>query len=96
MAPVMGETNHDGRPAVYDGESQTHAAAAFAALTPRELEVLTLVAQGASNDVIAQRLGLSSRTVQSHVAAGMRKSESHSRTHMAVRAIRAGVVPLEG
>ena len=76
-----------------DRETRSEVAQAFAGLSARELEVLGLVAQGATNDQIASRLGLSARTVQSHVAAGMRKSQSHSRTHMAVRAIRAGVVP---
>jgi DNA-binding NarL/FixJ family response regulator len=77
------------------GESRSEAAAAFAELSAREIEVLLLVAQGASNAAIAATLGVSARTVQSHVAAAMRKSRSQSRTHMAVRALRGGVAPLD-
>jgi DNA-binding NarL/FixJ family response regulator len=66
---------------------------AFGRLSERELEVLLLVAQGASNDAIAHALGISARTVHSHVAAAMKKTSSNSRTHLAVRAIRAGIAP---
>jgi DNA-binding NarL/FixJ family response regulator len=48
-------------------------------LTPRELEVLKLVAQGLSNHDIAQRLVLSEHTVKRHLANMLRKLELPSR-----------------
>jgi DNA-binding NarL/FixJ family response regulator len=64
-------------------------------LTAREVEIVTLVVDGLTNPEIGKRLHISSRTVQSHVAAAMRKLEARSRTQLAVTALRAGVVPLE-
>jgi DNA-binding NarL/FixJ family response regulator len=66
-----------------------------APLTAREVEIVTLVIDGLTNPEIGRRLHISSRTVQSHVAAAMRKLEARSRTQLAVIALRAGVVPLE-
>jgi DNA-binding NarL/FixJ family response regulator len=76
-------------------ESSTEIERLFAVLSQRELEVVRLVVEGATNEMIAQRLGRSARTVHSHVAAAMRKTESISRTHLAVRALRGGIVPLD-
>jgi DNA-binding NarL/FixJ family response regulator len=64
-------------------------------LTTREIEIVTLVVEGLTNPEIGKRLHISARTVQSHVAAAMRKLEARSRTQLAVTALRAGVVPLE-
>jgi NarL family two-component system response regulator LiaR len=63
-------------------------------LTPRELEVVELVVEGLSNREIAHRLVVSERTVQAHVAAAMRKTQTASRTQLAVIALRRGWVPL--
>lgn len=62
-------------------------------LSPRELDVAAMVADGESNAEIAQALGLSIRTVQAHVASAMAKTHSRNRTELAVLLIRAGVVP---
>jgi DNA-binding NarL/FixJ family response regulator len=51
-------------------------------LTPRELEVLSLVAQGYTNRQIADRLKLSVRTVESHRANLMDKLDLHSRVEL--------------
>lgn len=64
-------------------------------LSPREVQVVQLVADGLSNERIAERLVLSSRTVQSHVAAALRKTEEATRTGLAVLAVREGLVPLD-
>ena len=53
--------------------------AAATLLTPRELDVLTLVAQGLSNPAIAQRLFLSEHTVHRHLANILRKLDLSSR-----------------
>ncbi len=61
-------------------------------LTPRELEVLGLLAQGLDNAAIAERLVLTSRTVQNHVSNVYGKLGVTSRTEAALLAIRAGLV----
>jgi DNA-binding CsgD family transcriptional regulator/tetratricopeptide (TPR) repeat protein len=62
-----------------------------AALTPRELEVLELVAQGLRNNQIAERLYLSPRTVGHHVSAILRKLGVHTRGQASAEARRLGV-----
>jgi DNA-binding NarL/FixJ family response regulator len=64
-----------------------------ASLTPREREVLTLVAEGASNRQIAQRLVVSERTARTHVSAILMKLGLVSRTQAALWAIRQGLAP---
>jgi DNA-binding NarL/FixJ family response regulator len=65
------------------------------ALTERELEVLKLVAGGASNKAIAQQLGISEATVKSHVSNLLSKLGLRSRTQAALHAIREGWVVRE-
>jgi DNA-binding NarL/FixJ family response regulator len=64
-------------------------------LTAREIEVVQLVAEGLTNGEIASRLHLSTRTVQSHVKAALKKTGSVNRVQLAVYAVRAGLVPME-
>jgi DNA-binding CsgD family transcriptional regulator len=61
-------------------------------LTPRQLEVLVLVAGGHSNREIAERLVLSERTVGHHVGAVLRKLNAKSRAEASAHAVRLGVV----
>ena len=63
-----------------------------AALTARELEVLHLLGDGLRNAAIAERLFLSSRTVDHHVAAILRKLEAGSRGEAVAQAARLGLV----
>lgn len=56
----------------------THGAAWLNALTPREREVLDLIVHGQRNKTIAQELGISERTVETHRANIMHKSGAHS------------------
>jgi len=67
-------------------------AALLALLTPRELEVLTLVAQGLSNDEIAGRLFLSEATVKTHINRLLSKLELRDRAQAIVFAYQQGVV----
>jgi DNA-binding NarL/FixJ family response regulator len=60
-------------------------------LTPREVEVLALVAQGLQNAEIAARLFLSQRTVEHHVAAILRKLDVRTRGQAGVKAARLGL-----
>lgn len=65
-------------------------------LTPRETEVLGLLARGQSNRQIAQTLTISRSTVKVHVERVIRKLEVSDRTQAAVRAIELGILPSEG
>lgn len=56
-------------------------------LTPRELEILCLLAEGQSNKVIARNLGITDGTVKLHVKAILRKLEVRSRVEAAVIAV---------
>jgi DNA-binding NarL/FixJ family response regulator len=69
-------------------------AAAGVVLTPREREVLDLLAAGASNKVIARRLGLSFHTAKAHVASVLQKLGAGSRADAVARGARAGLVLL--
>lgn len=64
------------------------------ALTPRELEVLALLAAGASNKWIARRLGISVHTAKFHVAGVLEKLSAHSRAEAVAVAARLGLVLL--
>lgn len=61
-------------------------------LTEREKEVLQLVAQGAANKEVAQRLGISENTVNYHMKNILGKLHALSRAEAAVRAITEGLV----
>ena len=63
-------------------------------LTPRELEVLAALADGASNKAIARRLGISFHTVKFHVAAILEKLDADSRTEAVAEGARRGLVML--
>jgi two-component system, NarL family, response regulator LiaR len=65
----------------------THGAAH---LSPREREVVAAVVDGLSNDEIAGRLGISSKTVESHLRRLFERHDVASRTELATRAIRDG------
>lgn len=65
-----------------------------ATLTPREAEVLALMAQGASNKAIARQLGISVHTAKFHVAAVADKLEATGRTEAVAQALRLGVLSL--
>jgi len=59
----------------------------FSELTPREMEILCLLAEGQSNKLIARNLGISDGTVKLHVKAILRKLGIHSRVEAAVIAV---------
>lgn len=64
------------------------------ALTPRETEVLQLLAEGLPNKTIARRLDISEHTVKFHVNAIMNKLDAQSRTEAVVRATQLGLILL--
>ncbi len=63
-------------------------------LTPRELEVLSLLAEGMSNKAIARRLGISVHTAKFHVGALIDKLDAVGRTDAVAHAARRGVIHL--
>lgn len=69
--------------------------AAFDGLTEREREVLKLIADGLSNQEVADRLVISVKTVERHRANILAKLGLHSRTELVKYAIRKGLIQVE-
>jgi DNA-binding NarL/FixJ family response regulator len=63
-------------------------------LTARELDVLRLLAEGASNKLIARRLGISFHTAKFHVASIAAKLDATGRTDVVTQAVRLGLIML--
>jgi DNA-binding NarL/FixJ family response regulator len=63
-------------------------------LTPREVQVLELVADGLANKAIAARLGVSDETVKFHLGSIFGKLGASNRTDAVRQALRRGLVPL--
>jgi DNA-binding NarL/FixJ family response regulator len=63
-------------------------------LTPREIDVVELLAEGLSNKAIAARLGISDQTVKFHVASICGKLGAANRTDAVRRAVRRGLISL--
>lgn len=85
LAPVLAKVVQGNAPGVSDEETP------FEDLTPRETEILGLLAEGQSNKVIARNLGISDGTVKLHVKAILRKLSVHSRVEAAVLAVEHGL-----
>jgi DNA-binding NarL/FixJ family response regulator len=65
-----------------------------AALTPREIEVLALVAQGLANKEIASKLGTADGTIKIHVQNILSKLHASDRTHAVTIAVQRGIIRL--
>src|SRR6516164_4614045 len=89
-AEVLAEAGRKDTPAV-PGRAVGSREAALV-LTPRELDVLKLVAQGSSNADIARRLFLSEHTVHRHLANILRKLGLSSRAAAAAWGVRTGLI----
>lgn len=79
--------------AVGAGRGPDPAADPFETLTPRERDVLREVVAGHPNKVIAHRLGLSPKTVETHRSRVMTKSGANSLSHLVRIALKAGIDP---
>ncbi len=73
--------------ALQGGAEPAKEGSGFPELTPREREILCLLAEGQSNKVIARNLGITDGTVKLHVKAILRKLKVHSRVEAAVMAV---------
>ncbi len=85
LAPVLAKVVQGNVPSSDDEKTP------FEDLTPRETEILGLLAEGQSNKVIARNLGISDGTVKLHVKAILRKLSVHSRVEAAVLAVEHGL-----
>jgi len=66
-----------------------------APLTRKELQVLTLIAEGNSNKQIANHLSISDQTIKNHVSAILRKINANYRAHAVFIAIRDGLISIQ-
>ena len=86
MAASIGGRTRDGARAPVDSGDHI--------LTPREQEILTLLAEGLVNKEIAVRLGISEHTVKTHLAAIYEKLEAANRAEAVATGLRRGLVML--
>ncbi len=85
LAPVLARVVQQG------GQEPEEEITPFSDLTPREYEILCLLAEGLSNKVIAKNLGISDGTVKLHVKSILRKLNIHSRVEAAVMAVERNI-----
>lgn len=81
-------------PQMMDGPAAMRRTAGGEPLTPREIEVLRMLAEGESNKAIAWKLGISEHTVKFHVSSIMSKLDAASRTEAVATGIRQGLILL--
>lgn len=77
------------------GLERQREAALLDSLTPREHEILEILAEGLADKEIATRLGVSIATVRTHVNAILAKTGTRSRTQALILAVRHGLVQIE-
>jgi DNA-binding NarL/FixJ family response regulator len=104
-ARILAEFRESAAPAVSDGASPAlevppraepeTLGPLFVKLSPREIEILDLVARGNSNKLIGRKLNISDQTVKNHVSAILRKLEVNDRTEAVVYALRNGWIRIE-
>jgi DNA-binding NarL/FixJ family response regulator len=81
---------------INDGEGSTESNSTQSpSLTPREREILALLANGARNKDIADVLFISERTVKVHVSSLMQKLDANTRTEAVAKAIQQNLIPLD-
>ena len=95
MMGVIREVAGGGRPVLPEIAQRLTDRMFKPSLTPRELEVLQLVAAGKRNKEIAGELNISDETVQGHVKNILAKLDVHDRTEAVAVAVRRGIVHLD-
>ena len=89
-AEIAAELVSAGRPSTVTRDLAEHAQP----LTPRELEVLGMLAEGLANKNVAARLGISEHTVKTHVASILAKLDAYSRAEAVAIGVRRGLILL--
>jgi len=79
-------------PDALDQPAPVHSSVDGGVLTPREIEVLGMLAAGLPNKAIAKKLGVSAHTVKFHVGSIMTKLHASSRTEAVTDGIRRGLI----
>jgi DNA-binding NarL/FixJ family response regulator len=90
-AAAAGYTSFPGKPLDQFG-TRTPARPAAALLSPRELEILRLLAAGGNTASISESLNLSQHTVRNHIRNALTKLGTHSRLETVVKAQRLGLI----
>ncbi|WP_313178459.1 response regulator transcription factor [Stenotrophomonas sp.] len=87
---------HSGKRVPLPAEVATNIAAHVThdALSPREIEILVLVAAGSSNKRIGDQLGISEQTVKAHMKNAMSKLGARDRTHAVTLSLQRGILSL--
>lgn len=80
---------------ITDYRNQTQEGDVYCQLTPREREVLKLIAEGSTSREIADKLFISLKTVMGHRTKLMEKLDLHNRTELIKYAVRKGIVSLD-
>jgi len=93
-APVLLEIHTDLSPDARVRGGSSDRETTVEPLTPREREVLELVAEGMSNRAIAERLAISEHTVKFHVGALLGKLSAATRAELVAIALRRGLIML--
>lgn len=91
LSPPLSERAID----AYQEKAKTVAWERYDMLTTRERETLQLVAEGHTNNEIASRLGIGSRTAETHRTNLMRKLQLRTQTDLIKYAIERGIIPLD-
>jgi DNA-binding NarL/FixJ family response regulator len=94
LIKTIREVYQGGRPLMPEVARKLADRVAHATLTPRELEVLKLVANGLTNKEIAQQLGISLETAQGHVKNILAKLQVDDRTRAVTLAVERGIIHL--
>jgi DNA-binding NarL/FixJ family response regulator len=89
---ILHPANVDSLLAMVPAASRVAPGPAMEALTPREIEVLAMLAEGEGNKQIARRLGISEHTVKFHVGSILAKLGAASRTEAVTLGVRQGLI----
>jgi len=96
LQPAVAARVWDRLGALMSGEGEPEAAPPAPLLTDREQEILSLLAGGARNRDIAEKLFISERTVKVHVSNLMGKLQARTRTEAVARAMQLGLLAPDG
>jgi DNA-binding NarL/FixJ family response regulator len=94
-AMALAKGKRDVVPQRVGGAKPASASKALSGLTTRELEVLRLLTTGASNEAIAQTLGISPTTLRNHISNVYRKLRINDRVQAVIVAVREGLVDVK-